>query len=272
VADQQQKGASKDADREAVDQALRDTFDPLFTELTFAGIPEPTAERVLSLFLQTPWAVRDDRTVRRLIDTLWTPSSVARARVNRTLVRMQEADYKAHALPPELLAPPESGEALEDIDRRVRRWREWWTTLSAAPPPPPPPPAATPAETELETLGRHVVQVSFENNSAELKEDVPAALEELRMLLDEHPSWTLRIEGHTDDVGSDRANMDLSRRRAEAITMFLTERGVAAARLETRAYGEREPLVRETTPEARARNRRVELLRTDGEFARRAPR
>ena len=271
VAQQQLQVASNEQrEQQAAGQALRDAFDPLFDELTFAGIPEPTAERVLSLFLQTGWAVRDDRTVRRLIDTLWTPSSVARARINRTLVRMQEADYKAHALPPELVAPPQSGEAPEEIDRRVRRWREWWTTLNAAQPPAPP--VDTPAEKELEELGRHIVQVSFENNSAELREDVPASLEELRTLLDEHPSWTLRIEGHTDDVGTEGANLRLSRQRAETISRFLTDRGIAVSRLEVRPYGESVPLVKETTPEARARNRRVELLRTDGEFARRATR
>lgn len=270
VAEQQRKLTSRSVnDREEAAEALRQAFAPLLDELTFGGVPESTAERVLSLFLRTQWAVHDERTVRRLIDTLWTPSSVARARINRTLVRMQEADYAAHALPPELAAPPESGEAFEDIDKRVRRWREWWTALQT-PPPPPAAPAATPAEAELEKTGRHIVQVSFENNSAELKEDVPAALEELRALLAEHPTWTLRIEGHTDDVGSDRANLDLSRRRAEAITAFLTARGIAASRLEARAYGERVPLIDERTPEARARNRRVELLRTDGEFARRA--
>jgi outer membrane protein OmpA-like peptidoglycan-associated protein len=67
------------------------------------------------------------------------------------------------------------------------------------------------------------------------------------------------IEGHTDDVGNDAANLDLSQRRANNVMAALITDGVEAARLEAHGYGETRPLVQGTTRPARAANRRVEF-------------
>jgi outer membrane protein OmpA-like peptidoglycan-associated protein len=71
------------------------------------------------------------------------------------------------------------------------------------------------------------------------------------------------IEGHTDDVGDDAANMALSERRAQSVMRWLTEHGVEANRLEAHGYGETRPLAQGATPAARAQNRRVEFHITD---------
>jgi outer membrane protein OmpA-like peptidoglycan-associated protein len=87
-------------------------------------------------------------------------------------------------------------------------------------------------------------------------------LRELAEALQRNPQWQVTIAGHTDAVGTAQANMDLSRRRSEAVRAALVERyGIAAARLSPRGYGATVPKDSNDSPEGRARNRRVELLR-----------
>jgi outer membrane protein OmpA-like peptidoglycan-associated protein len=69
----------------------------------------------------------------------------------------------------------------------------------------------------------------------------------------------VRVEGHTDDVGSERYNMWLSRKRAEAVAAELVRLGVPAERIQTIGYGSRQPAVTGRSPQARQQNRRVEL-------------
>jgi outer membrane protein OmpA-like peptidoglycan-associated protein len=69
----------------------------------------------------------------------------------------------------------------------------------------------------------------------------------------------LGVHGHTDDLGEDDFNLDLSRRRAQAVSDWLTRHGVAAARLDVQGFGEARPLVASQTEQARAVNRRVEF-------------
>jgi outer membrane protein OmpA-like peptidoglycan-associated protein len=80
--------------------------------------------------------------------------------------------------------------------------------------------------------------------------------------LRKHPDWALALNGHTDGIGSETANLQLSQRRAAAVKTALASRhGVAAARLETSGYGETQPRDTNSTVEGRARNRRVELIK-----------
>ena len=78
-----------------------------------------------------------------------------------------------------------------------------------------------------------------------------------------HPDWKLSVDGHTDSIGTDQANLDLSRRRAASVKTALTSRyHVDAVRLTTAGYGESRPKDTNDTLEGRARNRRVELVRS----------
>jgi outer membrane protein OmpA-like peptidoglycan-associated protein len=87
-------------------------------------------------------------------------------------------------------------------------------------------------------------------------------LEEIAGVLARHPDWILRIDGHTDGIGGEAANLDLSQRRAASVKAALVRRhGIAAARLSTGGYGENRPKASNDTPEGRALNRRVELTR-----------
>jgi outer membrane protein OmpA-like peptidoglycan-associated protein len=98
--------------------------------------------------------------------------------------------------------------------------------------------------------------------SDRIREQSEPTLKEIADLLVRHPDWRLGIEGHTDGIASDRFNLELSARRAAAVKTALTGRyGIAESRLTTSGAGESQPKDRNDTPEGRARNRRVELMR-----------
>ena len=87
-------------------------------------------------------------------------------------------------------------------------------------------------------------------------------LSEIAQVLRANPTWNLNVEGHTDSIGSDADNLDLSRRRSAAVKQALTTRyKIDLNRLQTSGYGESRPKDRNDTMEGRARNRRVELVK-----------
>jgi outer membrane protein OmpA-like peptidoglycan-associated protein len=86
------------------------------------------------------------------------------------------------------------------------------------------------------------------------------AHDEVAAFLKERPSTRVRIEGHTDAVGDDKANLDLSRRRAESVKRALAERGIDAKLLAPQGFGETQPIGDNKTLAGRAANRRVVFL------------
>ena len=85
------------------------------------------------------------------------------------------------------------------------------------------------------------------------------ALDQLAVALNKNPSVTIQIEGHTDNVGSEKDLMELSWQRSEAIRAYLMEQGVDGNRMHTRGFGPLRPLNNNSTEESRKRNRRVEI-------------
>jgi outer membrane protein OmpA-like peptidoglycan-associated protein len=81
----------------------------------------------------------------------------------------------------------------------------------------------------------------------------------LKILQDSASLTKLRIEGHTDNSGSKTGNQTLSEARANAVVTWLTGKGVAAGRLQAVGCADKDPLVPNTTPENRAKNRRTEF-------------
>ncbi|MBN1335167.1 MAG: OmpA family protein, partial [Deltaproteobacteria bacterium] len=103
-------------------------------------------------------------------------------------------------------------------------------------------------------------KVFFEINSAVIKHESLPLLDEVVLTLQDHDEiLLLEIQGHTDDQGEDRYNLELSQRRAESVMAYLVRSGIAPERLVGRGYGETRPLQPGTTEEARAMNRRVEF-------------
>jgi outer membrane protein OmpA-like peptidoglycan-associated protein len=106
------------------------------------------------------------------------------------------------------------------------------------------------------TLG----DVLFETGKADLRPGALRNLYPLVTFLQKYPERRVMIEGHTDNVGSDAYNLDLSQRRADAVRDFLLQNGVNPAQLTTRGYGKASPVASNNTAEGRQQNRRVELI------------
>ena len=101
--------------------------------------------------------------------------------------------------------------------------------------------------------------VTFAVDSTTISPSFRAALDEVAASLQKYPNSLVDVMGHTDSTGSDSYNLDLSRRRAEAVANHLVQRGVSRARIATVGYGEQYPRADNTTEQGRALNRRVEI-------------
>ena len=100
----------------------------------------------------------------------------------------------------------------------------------------------------------------FEFNSDELRESAKVGLMKLGLLIDRNPKLYCWVEGHTDLIGSDEANLDLSRRRAASVRNYLVDSlRMDGTRILTRGKGELEPLVPGGSIDEQAPNRRVEI-------------
>jgi len=75
----------------------------------------------------------------------------------------------------------------------------------------------------------------------------------------DRPTVIVRVEGHTDSVGSDKYNQRLSERRAHAVVKYLIGKGIESNRLQAAGFGESRPIAPNETPEGRAKNRRTEF-------------
>jgi len=111
--------------------------------------------------------------------------------------------------------------------------------------------------------GRFATQgILFATGSATLRPESTPTLKEIARTLDRYGDLRLRIEGHTDNTGSDDTNRTLSNARAEAVRNHLVQAyGIDDARLEAEGMGPSKPVAANSTPEGREQNRRVELVR-----------
>ncbi len=103
-------------------------------------------------------------------------------------------------------------------------------------------------------------KVFFKTGKDELDRKSFGLLDNVASVLNAHPEIAhVRVEGHTDDVGDDAKNKELSELRAQAVVAYLVQKGVAAARLVSVGFGEEKPLADNATEEGKAKNRRVEF-------------
>jgi OOP family OmpA-OmpF porin len=107
-----------------------------------------------------------------------------------------------------------------------------------------------------------VYGIYFDTGKADVKPESDATLKEVAKLLQAHSDLKLYVVGHTDNQGGFDMNMDLSRRRGDAVVKVLTANyGAAAGRLHAAGDGPTAPLASNDTEEGRAKNRRVELVK-----------
>ena len=105
-----------------------------------------------------------------------------------------------------------------------------------------------------------MVGLTFQSGQANIEPKYHDLMQKVSRALNVFPRSQVVIEGHTDSYGSDDANMALSRRRAQAVSAYLTSQfGVQAFRISAVGYGETRPIANNDTPEGRARNRRIEI-------------
>jgi len=145
-------------------------------------------------------------------------------------------------------------------------------------PPPPPPPAEKPKEEEkkpglkrgsLNKMGFSLKgfqlvlpgPVPFETGSDKLRPEADEILQLVHDFLQQRKDVTLlRIEGHTDNVGDDKANQELSEKRAMAVGRWLVAKGNDCKRLIAVGFGETKPVADNATDDGKAQNRRTDFL------------
>lgn len=135
------------------------------------------------------------------------------------------------------------------------------------------------ARTELEDMRRQFAElqakqtergmvltlgdVLFDTAQATLKPGAAVAIDRLATFLNRNQNTRIVIEGHTDNVGSDAYNSELSRRRAQAVADALVSQGIPSTRFEVLGRGEGFPVATNDTPAGRQQNRRVEIVFSD---------
>ncbi len=110
-------------------------------------------------------------------------------------------------------------------------------------------------------IGESIVlrNIFFDYNAFTIRDESEAELTRLRDLIMENPQIKVEISGHTDNVGGDKYNQDLSENRARAVVEYLVGKGIPNERLIYKGYGKSEPIATNETDEGRQENRRTEF-------------
>jgi outer membrane protein OmpA-like peptidoglycan-associated protein len=102
--------------------------------------------------------------------------------------------------------------------------------------------------------------VLFKSGSFELLPGARERLAKVSGIVLAYPTLKLQVEGHTDSIGSDDYNQQLSEARAEAVRDYLIQQGISAGQITAKGMGKTQPIASNDTPEGRQQNRRVELV------------
>jgi len=121
------------------------------------------------------------------------------------------------------------------------------------------------AEDRCHSLTGILEGVNFLLDSAELTDTAVAILDGVADTLSKCENIPIHISAHTDSLGSDEYNIDLSQRRADSVLNHLQSRGIEASRMSSEVFGESMPIDSNDTEEGRSRNRRVELQTREAE-------
>ena len=101
--------------------------------------------------------------------------------------------------------------------------------------------------------------IFFDRNKYDLDPQSQVELDKVVQLLKDNPTLKIQINGHTDNTGKPADNLTLSENRARAVTSYLVTKGITAARLSSKGWGDTHPIADNTTEQGRAQNRRTEL-------------
>ena len=109
------------------------------------------------------------------------------------------------------------------------------------------------------SLNAYAKTILFDTGKSTIKKQYATVLGDIIKILNEYPNSKFTVEGHTDSVGSDKLNQELSSARADAVKKYLIDNGIDAFRLSSMGYGESKPIDTNNTSKGRANNRRVEI-------------
>ena len=105
------------------------------------------------------------------------------------------------------------------------------------------------------------LKVQFDTDKGDIKPEANNEIANVADYMKENPTVTALVEGHTDNVGSAEHNMKLSQKRAESVVNYLVDKfGIERSRLSAKGYGDTRRIAYNTTPEGRAKNRRVNVI------------
>jgi len=138
-------------------------------------------------------------------------------------------------------------------------------TVTLPPPPaatPPATPAATPPATPApKVLDKMTLHINFDFDKSNIRKADEAELRKAVEFVKKYPNSNVKIEGHTDSIGTDKYNQKLSEKRAGAVQNYLIETGACKkADISTVGFGESKPIADNKTSKGRAENRRAEIL------------
>lgn len=120
-------------------------------------------------------------------------------------------------------------------------------------------PTADEMAKKIQETGAVSLYLNFDNNKSDIRDLDRPQLDQAIAMLKANPTLRLRVEGHTDNVGKGRANLDLSAARARSVVQALVAGGVAADRLKAEGFGDTKPVADNSSVDGRAKNRRVQL-------------
>jgi outer membrane protein OmpA-like peptidoglycan-associated protein len=154
-----------------------------------------------------------------------------------------------------LAARQQADQAIQEAERLKREWSQEVDRLQEA--------LSQIAETRRTALGLVMNlgsdYLKFDFDKATLRPENKELLSRIAGILLTSKNYSVNIYGHTDNIGTEEYNQDLSERRAAAVRDYLVEAGIDPDIITTKGFGKSQPLVPGTSPEARAKNRRVEI-------------
>lgn len=132
-------------------------------------------------------------------------------------------------------------------------WYVWPAKIAAI--------SADEMQKKISKTGIVSLYLNFETNKSAIRDVDRSQLEQAATMLKNNAQLKLRIEGHTDNVGTAKKNQALSLARAQSVAAALVLQGVAKDRLVAVGMGDTKPLADNASPDGRAKNRRVELVK-----------
>jgi len=124
----------------------------------------------------------------------------------------------------------------------------------------PEPPLDTAKKAEIQKkLNYAAKNIFFETGMATVKPESMKDLDSAVAILKKYDSLKVSIDGHSDNEGDTKSNIELSGQRADAVKNYLIVHGINATRLASQGFGPSRPIADNNTPEGRAKNRRVEI-------------